>query len=154
RSLRGGTDRVALEPRLMNASLASDGFKRNRIFGSHSGCGLILFPLALAQAHSGTTTVLVDELHTARRQSVPNGLNCESGYPASFFFEIHDCRQSQIGCVRKLALQPVDLSGNLIVQLGLATEDLDRRWYQANTGHVLSDIQRRIRHPVLRWMAA
>jgi predicted phage-related endonuclease len=51
-------------------------------------------------------------------------------------------------------VEPKDLSGNLIVQLGLATEDLNRRWYQANTGHVLTDIQRRIRHPVLRWMAA
>jgi len=49
---------------------------------------------------------------------------------------------------------PQDLSNTLIVQLGLATEDLNRRWYQANTGQVLVDIQRRIRHPVLRWMAA
>jgi predicted phage-related endonuclease len=51
-------------------------------------------------------------------------------------------------------IEPYDLSGNLIVQLGLATEDLNRRWYQANTGQVLTDIQRKIRHPVLRWMAA
>jgi predicted phage-related endonuclease len=51
-------------------------------------------------------------------------------------------------------IEPVDLSGNLIVQLGLATEDLNRRWYQANTGQVLTDVQRQIRHPVLRWMAA
>jgi predicted phage-related endonuclease len=49
---------------------------------------------------------------------------------------------------------PEDFSGNLVVQLGLATEDLNRRWYQANSGQVLTDIQRRIRHPVLRWMAA
>src|SRR6516162_3989719 len=47
-----------------------------------------------------------------------------------------------------------DLSGNLLVQLGLATEDLNRRWYEANTGQVIIDIQRRIRHPILRWMAA
>jgi predicted phage-related endonuclease len=47
-----------------------------------------------------------------------------------------------------------DLSGNLVVQLGVATEELNRRWYQANTGQVLNDVQRRIRHPVLRWMAA
>ena len=47
-----------------------------------------------------------------------------------------------------------DLSGNLFVQLGLATEDLNRRWCQANTGQVLNDIQRQIRHPALRWMAA
>src|SRR5215472_10880204 len=51
-------------------------------------------------------------------------------------------------------IEPEDLSGNLVVQLGVATEDLNRRWYQANTGQVLTDIQRRIRHPVLRWMAA
>jgi hypothetical protein len=31
-------------------------------------------------------------------------------------------------------VQPEDLSGNLIVQLGVVTEDLNRRWYEANTG--------------------
>jgi predicted phage-related endonuclease len=51
-------------------------------------------------------------------------------------------------------IEPEDLSGNLIVQLGVATEDLNRRWYQANTGQVLTDVQQQIRHPVLRWMAA
>src|SRR6516162_3624355 len=51
-------------------------------------------------------------------------------------------------------VEPEDLSGNLLVQLGLVTEDLNRRWYEANTGQVLIDIQKRIRHPVLRWMAA
>jgi predicted phage-related endonuclease len=51
-------------------------------------------------------------------------------------------------------VEPEDLSGNLIVQLGLATEDLNRRWYEANSGQVLTDAQRRVRHPVLRWMAA
>jgi predicted phage-related endonuclease len=51
-------------------------------------------------------------------------------------------------------VEPKDLSGNLVVQLGVATEELNRRWYQANSGQVLTDVQRRIRHPVLRWMAA
>jgi len=51
-------------------------------------------------------------------------------------------------------VEPEDLSGNLLVQLGAVTEDLNRRWYEANTGRVLIDIQRRTRHPVLRWMAA
>jgi predicted phage-related endonuclease len=50
-------------------------------------------------------------------------------------------------------VEPEDLSGSLIVQLGLATEELNRRWYQSNTGQVLTDIQRQIRHPALRWMA-
>src|SRR5262252_8934831 len=51
-------------------------------------------------------------------------------------------------------IEPEDLSGNLIVQLGLATEDLNRRWYETNAGQVLTDVQSQIRHPMLRWMAA
>ena len=51
-------------------------------------------------------------------------------------------------------IEPEDLSNNLVVQLGLATEDLNRRWYQTNTGQVVTDIQKRLPHPVLRWMAA
>lgn len=51
-------------------------------------------------------------------------------------------------------VEPQDLSGNLIVQLGVVTEDLNRRWYEANTGLTVKDIQRRVHHPVLKWMAA
>jgi predicted phage-related endonuclease len=51
-------------------------------------------------------------------------------------------------------IEPEDLSGNLVVQLGNATEELNRRWYEANTGQVVVDIQKRVRHPALRWMAA
>jgi predicted phage-related endonuclease len=51
-------------------------------------------------------------------------------------------------------VEPEDLSGNLVVQLGLATEELNRRWYEASTGRVITDVQKRVRHPVLRWMAA
>jgi predicted phage-related endonuclease len=50
--------------------------------------------------------------------------------------------------------EPEDLTGNLIVQLGCVTEDLNRRWYEINTGQVIKDIQRRVRHPAIRWMAA
>ena len=52
------------------------------------------------------------------------------------------------------AIEPQDLSGNLIVQLGLVTEDLNRCWYEANTGQVITDIQKHVRHPTVRWMAA
>ncbi len=51
-------------------------------------------------------------------------------------------------------IEPEDLSANLMVQLGLATEDLNRRWYQANTGRLVTDVQRHVRHPALGWMAA
>jgi predicted phage-related endonuclease len=50
--------------------------------------------------------------------------------------------------------EPEDLSGNLIVQLGVVTEQLNRHWYERNTGHTLKDVQRRVTHPVIRWMAA
>ena len=51
-------------------------------------------------------------------------------------------------------VEPEDLSGNLIVQLGSVTEDLNRRWFERNTGQVVKDLQRHFRHPVLRWMGA
>ena len=33
-------------------------------------------------------------------------------------------------------IEPEDLSGNLIVQLGMVTEDFNRRWYEAKSGNV------------------
>ena len=47
-----------------------------------------------------------------------------------------------------------DLSGNLVVQLGSATEDLNRNWFARNTGHTIEYVQHRLRHPVLQWMGA
>jgi predicted phage-related endonuclease len=49
---------------------------------------------------------------------------------------------------------PEDLSGNLVVQLGTVTEEFNRHWFQRNTGQTLKDVQRRMRHPTIRWMAA
>jgi predicted phage-related endonuclease len=51
-------------------------------------------------------------------------------------------------------IEPEDLSCNLIVQLGSVTEELNRLWYERNTGHVVKEKQRRFFHPVKRWMAA
>jgi predicted phage-related endonuclease len=51
-------------------------------------------------------------------------------------------------------LEPEDLSDNLIVQLGHITEELNRHWYQRISGHAVSDVQRRVQHPVNKWMAA
>jgi predicted phage-related endonuclease len=49
--------------------------------------------------------------------------------------------------------EPEDLSGNLIVQLGRATEELNRSWYERNTGRQVRDVQRRVRHSAIPWMA-
>jgi predicted phage-related endonuclease len=51
-------------------------------------------------------------------------------------------------------VEPRDLSGNLVVQLGAVTEELNRRWYEANTGQMITDVQRVVRHPTVRWMGA
>jgi predicted phage-related endonuclease len=55
---------------------------------------------------------------------------------------------------KRSEIEPEDLSGNLIVQLGTVTEELNRRWYQRNTGHSIKDVQRRVLHPVHKWMGA
>jgi putative phage-type endonuclease len=49
---------------------------------------------------------------------------------------------------------PEDLSGNLIVQLGVATENLNRSWYERTTGHRITDVQRWVKHSAIPWMAA
>src|SRR3954451_23273125 len=51
-------------------------------------------------------------------------------------------------------VDPEDLSNNLVVQLGSVTEDLNRRWYELNSGRAVKDVQKRAKHPVIRWMAA
>jgi predicted phage-related endonuclease len=47
-----------------------------------------------------------------------------------------------------------DYLDNLLVQLGVATEPLNRRWFEKTTGQVIKEVQSWIRHPVIRWMAA
>ena len=51
-------------------------------------------------------------------------------------------------------VEPEDLSSNLIVQLGAATEALNRSWYERNTGRRITDVQRRVKHSAIPWMAA
>jgi len=50
--------------------------------------------------------------------------------------------------------EPEDLSGNLLVQLGAATEELNRSWYESNAGRRVRDVQRRVRHSAIAWMVA
>src|SRR5215204_6089227 len=49
---------------------------------------------------------------------------------------------------------PEDLSGNLLVQFGCVTEELNRRWFVRETGHSIGAVQRFVRHPKLEWMGA
>jgi predicted phage-related endonuclease len=51
-------------------------------------------------------------------------------------------------------VEPEDLSGNLVVQLGVATEELNRFWYERNTARRVTHIQRQVKHSAIPWMAA
>jgi hypothetical protein len=51
-------------------------------------------------------------------------------------------------------LEPEDLSKNLVVQLGVVTEPLNRLWFEHNSGCAVTDVQRRLRHPVNQWLGA
>src|SRR5215475_3979162 len=51
-------------------------------------------------------------------------------------------------------IEPEDLSGNLIVQLGAVTEDLNRSWYERNSGKRVGHVQRWVKHSAIAWMAA
>jgi predicted phage-related endonuclease len=50
--------------------------------------------------------------------------------------------------------EPEDLSQDLIVQLGSITEKLNRTWYERSSGNAVDDVQRRVRHPIHKWMCA
>jgi predicted phage-related endonuclease len=51
-------------------------------------------------------------------------------------------------------VEPEDLSGNLVVQLGNATEDLNRRWFERNNATTVRNVQSFVQHPAIRWMSA
>src|SRR3974377_1784972 len=51
-------------------------------------------------------------------------------------------------------VEPEDLSQDLIVQLGSITEELNRTWYERSSGNAVEDVQRRVRHPIHKWMCA
>src|SRR5438876_4271610 len=49
---------------------------------------------------------------------------------------------------------PEDLSGNLIMQIGIVTEELNRIWYERNTGRGVTGVQSRVKHSAISWMMA
>jgi len=87
------------------------------------------------------------EFATARRQFV-------GGSDARIIMGDDESALVRLWREKRGEVKPEDLSGNLIVQLGVVTEPLNRLWFERNTGQVLTAIQRRVRHPIVRWMAA
>ena len=92
--------------------------------------------------------IIVGKEHSANRR------NFIGGSDARIIMGDDDGALVRLWKEKRGEVGPEDLSRNLIVQLGSVTEDLNRHWYQANTGQVITDIQKHVRHPGLRWMAA
>ena len=103
-------------------------------------------------------TVLVDggatpkigqraEMNTERRSFI-------GGSDARIIMGHDEARLIRLWREKRGELEPEDLSQDLIVQLGNITENLNRAWYEQNTGNAVEEIQRRVRHPIHKWMGA
>jgi putative phage-type endonuclease len=86
--------------------------------------------------------------------SVPHRRTFIGGSDARIIMGAEEAALLRLWREKRGEAEPEDLSDNLIVQLGVVTEDLNRRWYERNTGRVIADVQRHVRHPVVRWMGA
>ena len=93
------------------------------------------------------TSTLCKDPHVARRSFI-------GGSDARIVMGSDEVALVRLWREKRGEVEPEDLSGNLIVQLGVVTEELNRRWYEANTGQVITDVQRHVKHPALGWMAA
>ena len=94
---------------------------------------------------------------TATAPQIPKSANRRSfigGSDARIIMGTDEAALLRLWREKRGEAEPEDLSGNLIVQLGVVTEDLNRRWYELNTGEAITDIQRRVRHPAVRWLGA
>ena len=90
----------------------------------------------------------------ARRSQEPNRRQFLGGSDARIIMSPDEAALIRLWQEKRGEAEPADLSGNLIVQLGVTTETLNRTWYERNTGQSVTDIQRWVQHPVHRYLAA
>jgi predicted phage-related endonuclease len=86
--------------------------------------------------------------------SALNRRSCVGGSDARIIMGSDEAALIRLWREKRGEVPPEDLSGNLIVQLGVATEELNRSWYERNTGQRIIDVQRRVKHSAISWMAA
>jgi putative phage-type endonuclease len=99
---------------------------------------------------------MLEKVNATNRRSGPDGHRRDfiGGSDARIIMGQDEKALLRLWQEKRGEIGPEDLSTNLIVQLGLVTEDLNRQWYERNTGNAIKDVQSRVRHPVIRWMAA
>jgi predicted phage-related endonuclease len=86
--------------------------------------------------------------------SSSNRRNFIGGSDARVIMGVDEAALLRLWREKRGELEPLDYSRNLLVQLGLAIEPLNRRWYERTRGEIIKDVQNWVRHPVIRWMAA
>lgn len=96
----------------------------------------------------------MDRSSTQRSTSRPKRRHFLGGSDARIIMGDDEAALLRLWREKRGEAEPEDLSGNLVVQLGSVTEDLNRRWYELNTGLTVGDVQKHVKHTVLRWMAA
>ena len=80
-----------------------------------------------------------------KQRHKPDRMNFIGGSDARVIMGKDEKALSRLWREKRGEAAAIDLSGVLIVQLGLVTEDLNRRWYELNSGHRIGDVQPR--HP-------
>jgi predicted phage-related endonuclease len=96
----------------------------------------------------------MSDLATFHRRKGYNRTSYIGGSDARIIMGTDEQALQRLWREKREELEPLDHSSNLIVQLGLVTEHLNRQWYERTTGQVIKDVQSWVRHPVIRWMAA
>jgi len=98
--------------------------------------------------------IKLSDLVTVPRLMKPDRRQFIGGSDARIIMSPDEAALIRLWKEKRGEVEPMDLSDNLVVQLGRATEGLNRTWYERNTGRSVTDCQRWVRHPVKRWMAA
>jgi predicted phage-related endonuclease len=96
----------------------------------------------------------LDDFTTAPRSRKPDRRLFLGGSDARIIMSPDEAALIRLWKEKRGEVEPMDLSDNLVVQLGIVTEELNRSWYERNTGRSVANSQRWVQHPVKRWMAA
>ena len=98
--------------------------------------------------------IRLSELTTVANSIKPGRRHFIGGSDARVIMSADEAALIRLWREKRGEVEPEDLTNNLVVQLGVATEALNRTWYERNTGRTVTDVQRWVHHPVNRWMAA
>jgi hypothetical protein len=74
----------------------------------------------------------------ARTTSSPPGERCVGGSDARIILGDDKPALLRLWREKRGEAEPQDMSGNLVVQLGAVTEELNRRWYEASSGQTIT----------------